>query len=122
LVEIKAREKFTRRHRPVIKEIVRLAIPWRATKSEGGANTADPAIKTPVPDAMPAKDILARIERIDVKLPEVPSLVFELNEIIAHGSAHRQHGYSHPDSLRSGRYGDGTDQANSTGSLAQSRI
>jgi len=68
---------------PVIQEIVRLAIPWRATGSEEGANTAVPALKTLGPDAMPAKDILARIERIDVKLPEVPSLVFELNEIIA---------------------------------------
>jgi HD-like signal output (HDOD) protein len=63
---------------PAIKEIVKLSIHCRAAQP-GPSN-----ISLPVQDAdgpVP-KDVIAKIERIDVKLPEVPSVVFELNEII----------------------------------------
>jgi HD-like signal output (HDOD) protein len=47
----------------------------------------DPVPAAPAPAAAPRAErppeIAAKLERIDVKLPEVPSLVFELNEIIA---------------------------------------
>lgn len=68
---------------PAIKEIVKLSIPYRMAGTTNKLDTGYPKWNTPIPDAMPAKDLLARIERIDVKLPEVPSLVFELNEIMA---------------------------------------
>jgi HD-like signal output (HDOD) protein len=68
---------------PAIKEIVKLAIPCRATQPEGGPGLH--GIKPPQhpSDDPGAKDILSKIDRIDIKLPEVPSVVFELNEIIS---------------------------------------
>jgi HD-like signal output (HDOD) protein len=68
---------------PAIKEIVKLSIPCRASRPEKGSSPCDIAPQGQNPDDPGAMDIIAKIERIEVKLPEVPSVVFELNEIIA---------------------------------------
>lgn len=67
---------------PAVREVVRLAIEHRLFNG-----AAEPAPFAPAggDDTTPvnAREILSKIDRLDVKLPEVPSLVFELNEIIA---------------------------------------
>ena len=68
---------------PAIKEILKLAIPCRAIRLESGPVSAAPPKKGKSQGGPGAVDIISKIERIDVKLPEVPSVVFELNEIIA---------------------------------------
>mgnify|MGYP002398760940 CR=1 FL=1 len=67
---------------PAAKEVVRLSIQYRLNHFRPAPVAAPPL---PPPDRQPARatEVAAKIERIDVKLPEVPSLVFELNEIIA---------------------------------------
>lgn len=67
---------------PAAKEVVRLSIQYRLNHFRP---EPAPAAPLPPPEQPPARatDVAAKIERIDVKLPEVPSLVFELNEIIA---------------------------------------
>jgi len=68
---------------PAVKEIVRLSIRYRLRHFHVAKGTAAPM--APSSDRRPvnSQEIMAKIDRIDVKLPEVPSLVFELNEIIA---------------------------------------
>jgi HD-like signal output (HDOD) protein len=68
---------------PVIKEVVKLSIPYRAGRPASKPGSTDIAPQENNPESMPAKDLFTSIERIDIKLPEVPSVVFELNEIIA---------------------------------------
>jgi HD-like signal output (HDOD) protein len=68
---------------PAIKEIVKLSIPYRAWRPAGAPESRGIGSQAQNAEVMSAKDLSARIERIDVKLPEVPSVVFELNEIIA---------------------------------------
>ncbi len=67
---------------PAVKEVVRLSIEYRLNR---------PAISQP-PDrhrptdatkGVSTREMLARIDRLEIKLPEVPSLVYELNDIIA---------------------------------------
>jgi HD-like signal output (HDOD) protein len=67
---------------PAVREVVRLSIQYRLSHFQAEKGTAAP----PAPQGKPPErlaEIGAKLERIDVKLPEVPSLVFELNEIIA---------------------------------------
>jgi HD-like signal output (HDOD) protein len=67
---------------PTVKEVVRLSIQSRLNHFRPEPEPAAPqAPAEPRPDRSP--EIAAKLERIDVKLPEVPSLVFELNEIIS---------------------------------------
>jgi HD-like signal output (HDOD) protein len=68
---------------PAIKEIVKLSIPCRATRPTGDPGPGEAASRIQATDAPRAGDVVSKIERIDVKLPEVPSVVFELNEIIS---------------------------------------
>ncbi|MFZ1987218.1 MAG: HDOD domain-containing protein [Desulfatitalea sp.] len=67
---------------PAVREVVRLSIHYRLSHFQADKGTsAPPATPGPPPERL--TEIGAKLERIDVKLPEVPSLVFELNEIIA---------------------------------------
>ena len=67
---------------PAITEILRLSIAYRVRNGIEGRAT--PAQKQNQPTvAVDYKGIGKKIDRIDIQLPEVPSLVFELNEIIA---------------------------------------
>lgn len=68
---------------PAIKEVVKLSIPCRASQPEKGPDTRGVGSQGQNSDNAGAIDIISKIERIDIKLPEVPSVVFELNEIIA---------------------------------------
>ena len=67
---------------PVIKEILKLSIEHRLIHPV--QHEPEPP-SGPQPEVNPQsfKDILKKIDRIEIELPEVPSLVFELNEIIA---------------------------------------
>lgn len=67
---------------PVIREILKLSIERRLVHPV--PTEPKPPIQ-PQPESNPQsfKEILQKIDRIEVQLPEVPSLVFELNEIIA---------------------------------------
>ncbi|MBT8342883.1 MAG: HDOD domain-containing protein [Desulfatitalea sp.] len=67
---------------PAVREVVRLVIEYRLQHPENrfGEGAFKPGDQAPVANA---RDILAKIDRLDVKLPEVPSLVFQLNEVIA---------------------------------------
>jgi HD-like signal output (HDOD) protein len=68
---------------PAIKEIVKLSIPCRAARPTGEPGPGEAASRGRKVEDPRARDVISRIERIDVKLPEVPSVVFELNEIIS---------------------------------------
>ncbi|MBI5062915.1 MAG: HDOD domain-containing protein [Desulfatitalea sp.] len=67
---------------PTVKEVVRLSVHYRLNHFQP---EQAPVVPMPPPAQRPERsaDVAAKLERIDVKLPEVPSLVFELNEIIA---------------------------------------
>lgn len=67
---------------PAVKEIARISIQYRLENPVSLKKSPPIDIED---DAEPlnSRDMMARIDRIDVKLPEVPSIVFELNEIIS---------------------------------------
>ncbi len=67
---------------PAMNEIVKNCIEYRLRFNEPVSYGIDRLTKENL-KGLNTKEILSRIDRIDVKLPEVPSLVFELNEIIA---------------------------------------
>lgn len=67
---------------PAIKEILKLSVEHRLTKpcyEESPISTKSEG--EPKPGFW--QDIQQKLDRVDIKLPEVPSLVFELNEILA---------------------------------------
>jgi HD-like signal output (HDOD) protein len=67
---------------PAISEILRLSICYRLEHQLlPGAKVQIRQADTPDPSGMIS--VLADLDRLEIKLPEVPSLVFELNEIIA---------------------------------------
>jgi putative nucleotidyltransferase with HDIG domain len=68
---------------PAIKEVVKICIEHRLTLPETTKSSVDPTVNNDNFNKLSSKDIVARIDRLEVKLPEVPSLVFELNETIA---------------------------------------
>jgi HD-like signal output (HDOD) protein len=69
---------------PVVKEVVRLSITYRLGKAQTIENETLAALmpgraaKTDLSQAISAK-----FDRLQIQLPEVPSLIYELNEIIA---------------------------------------
>jgi HD-like signal output (HDOD) protein len=66
---------------PAVKEVVRLSIEHRMNHFQPPPR---PSLRpAAVPTAASQREMLARLDRLDVQLPEVPSLVYELNEIIA---------------------------------------
>jgi putative nucleotidyltransferase with HDIG domain len=67
---------------PVVREVVEVCVAFRL---KNGRTPEPPgAVKAPDKGAPADKaKILAALERQEIKLPEVPSLVFELNEIMA---------------------------------------
>ncbi len=68
---------------PVVKEVVRLSIQYRLkhfSLSKESTQSLEPGAGSKPANS---REIMAKLDRIDIKLPEVPSLVFELNEIIA---------------------------------------
>jgi len=66
---------------PAVKEVVRLSIAHRMKHPQAQRR---PALRPmAVPTMVSRREILAKLDRLDIQLPEVPSLVYELNEIIA---------------------------------------
>ena len=71
------------REHPAVQEILRLSVAHRMTRGAGPTDSSGPGGVKPGETNAPAANPLAALERLDIQLPEVPSLVFELNEIIA---------------------------------------
>lgn len=67
---------------PAIKEIVGICLQYRLDHEIKAVPSIDITSKN-TPEPINSSEIMARIDRVDIKLPEVPSLVFELNEIIS---------------------------------------
>ena len=68
---------------PAIKEILKLSAAYRMTKPGGEPRARKRRMEKEEIPPMPAENPLAGMERMEIKLPEVPALVFQLNEIIA---------------------------------------
>jgi HD-like signal output (HDOD) protein len=69
---------------PVVKEVVRLSITYRLERPQMDENETLAALmpgRTAKTDLSQA--ISAKFDRMQIQLPEVPSLIYELNEIIA---------------------------------------
>ena len=71
------------RKHPAVKEILRLSVAHRMTREPDPIDSNEPRAVKPGKTVPAAANPLTALERIDIQLPEVPSLVFELNEIIA---------------------------------------
>ena len=67
---------------PAVKEVVRLSIEYRLNRP-GIVQPPDRQRPTDATKGVSTREMLARIDRLEIKLPEVPSLVYELNDIIA---------------------------------------
>lgn len=67
---------------PAIREVLRLSVMYRIENNHIPEEREKIVIPADM-EQVDKKKILSAINRVDVKLPEVPSLVFELNEIIA---------------------------------------
>lgn len=67
---------------PVVKEVVRLSVEYRLNRP-GPPKPMARLRKTEDQEGVSTRDMLSRIDRLEIKLPEVPSLVYELNDIIA---------------------------------------
>jgi HD-like signal output (HDOD) protein len=80
--ELSARFKLLDITHPALQEILKLGIHHRLKNTGSSAPQTHSPVETRPTPGIP-KDILAGLDRIEIKLPEVPSLVFELNEIIA---------------------------------------
>jgi putative nucleotidyltransferase with HDIG domain len=68
---------------PTIKEVVKICLEHRLKLPETAKTPLDLTLNDDNQKKLSSKDIMARIDRFEVKLPEVPSLVFELNQAIA---------------------------------------
>lgn len=68
---------------PAIQEVMKFTIPYQADRPTQAETTRHARTDRQLDPTAPPKDVISKLERIDVTLPEVPSLVFELNEIIA---------------------------------------
>ena len=67
---------------PAVKEVVRLSVEYRLERP--GSSAPQPLLRpSETKKGTSAREMMTRIDRLDIKLPEVPSLVYELNDIIA---------------------------------------
>jgi HD-like signal output (HDOD) protein len=71
----------TDRSHPAVGEIFRLAVDYRA--AHPSVSTAEPPPESVSPLSTPKTDFLEQFIARDLALPEIPSIVFELNEVIA---------------------------------------
>jgi len=74
--------RYTDRDHPAIREIFSLAVNHRAAAPPRAANSLPMEIPAAGP-APQAGDFLQKFIEKDIVLPEIPSIVFELNEVIA---------------------------------------
>lgn len=66
---------------PAIREVIQICVQYRLRHFQPTRQFDFSAVPGPKP--IQSQEVIAKIDRIEIKLPEVPSLVFELNEIIA---------------------------------------
>jgi HD-like signal output (HDOD) protein len=74
--------RYTDRNHPAMREIFRLTVNYRAATAPRAADS----LAVEIPEAGPAPqggDFLQKFIEKDIVLPEIPSIVFELNEVIA---------------------------------------
>jgi putative nucleotidyltransferase with HDIG domain len=74
---------LTERDHPVVKEIFNQAILYRATRRTPPPQDSLPPEESTAPTREPGKDFLEKFIDQDIALPEIPSIVIELNEVIA---------------------------------------
>jgi putative nucleotidyltransferase with HDIG domain len=74
---------LTERDHPAIREIFDQAVNHRAARPVLPPMDMLPPEQPSTPDPAPKKDFLAKLFEQDVALPEIPSIVIELNEVIA---------------------------------------
>jgi HD-like signal output (HDOD) protein len=74
---------LTERDHPAIKEIFDQAVNYRAARSVPPPTDILPHEQPSAPDTAPKEDFLAKLFEQDIALPEIPSIVIELNEVIA---------------------------------------
>jgi HD-like signal output (HDOD) protein len=74
---------LTESDHPAVKEIFNQAVLYRATRSTPPPPDDLPLDEPCAPPKEPDKDFLEKFIDQDIALPEIPSIVFELNEVIA---------------------------------------
>ncbi|MGD8264759.1 MAG: HDOD domain-containing protein [Desulfobacterales bacterium] len=68
---------------PAIREIFKLAVSYRSTQNEVEADSNIDLKECAIPEEDREKDFFNRLSQKKIILPEIPSIVFELNEVIA---------------------------------------
>lgn len=76
---------------PVLEEIYRLAVRHRCLNPLPPSRARDRVNRSEEVPARKPVDILAKLEKRDIVLPEIPSIVFELNEVIANPMSSADH-------------------------------
>jgi putative nucleotidyltransferase with HDIG domain len=74
---------FTERDHPAIKEIFNQAVSYRAARQTLPPLDRLPLEELAAPAKEPTKDFLEKFIDQDIALPEIPTIVMELNEVIA---------------------------------------
>lgn len=74
---------LTERDHPAIQEIFNQAVQYRATRRTLPPPDSLPPEESSGPDSEPNKDFLEKFIDRDIALPEIPSIVIELNEVIS---------------------------------------
>jgi HD-like signal output (HDOD) protein len=73
----------TDREHPAVQEIFTLAVGYRASRRPAQPSPSLPPEEPPAKATAPHDDFLEKFLERNISLPEIPSLVFELNEVIA---------------------------------------
>lgn len=68
---------------PAVKEVVRLSVEYRLKNRPDVSEHSVRRQRSETKKSVSSQEMMTRIDRLDIKLPEVPSLVYELNDIIA---------------------------------------
>ncbi len=77
------RFRFNDLNHPVIKQLFTLSVHYRSKYFDPTADKAPIPISKHEKPGITANDIRDRLRRTEIKLPEIPSIVYELNDVIA---------------------------------------
>jgi HD-like signal output (HDOD) protein len=75
--------RYTDMEHPAIKELFRLSVLFRREHKLTGQKKTEIQIEPNTSEMAPTDDLMKEISAKNMKLPELPSIVFELNEIIS---------------------------------------
>jgi len=81
--ETEALFRHTDREQPVVQEIFNQAVAYRATRQDSQPCVSLPPEETGSTGKRQGPDFLEKFIEKDIALPEIPSIVYELNEVIA---------------------------------------